>query len=103
MFRTRFQDIGSDPFGLALPKRKMIEELAPALTVEALAHDPAVDREWLAESLSLSSAKAWLAEDVLALCPECKGGWTQSYTSDVHIVNGRWEQSSHTHAIWGRQ
>lgn len=81
----------------------MIGELSPILIGWALSHNMDVDRAWLAESLSLQTAKAWLAEDAVALCPGCADGWSQSYASDLLISNGRWEHSSHTHAKWGRQ
>jgi len=88
--------------GLAANQR-LLSELSPFLIESAVDCHPDVDRAWLAESMSLPTAKAWLAEDPLALCAECAGGWSQSYVSDVHITNGRWEHSSHTHATWGQQ
>lgn len=88
--------------GLAA-NREMIDELATSLTAWAVFHDANVDQEWLAESLSLPSAKAWLAEDAAAYCQACRGGWGAAYTSEIHFMNGRWEHATHTHAAWGTQ
>jgi hypothetical protein len=88
--------------GLAA-NQQLVGELSPVLIEWALAHDANVDRAWLAESMSLPTAKAWLGEDPVALCPACASGWSQSYQSDLHIANDRWEHSPHTHAKWGRQ
>lgn len=88
--------------GLAA-NRPLIAELSPALLAWAAARGPTLDSAWLIESLSLPTAKAWLAEDAVALCPSCAGGWSVSYRSSLHVRNGRWENSTHTHAVWGRQ
>lgn len=83
--------------------RRLIDALSPSLVAWAVARDPSTDRAWLIESLSLPTAKAWLAEDAVALCPSCAGGWSASYEAELHILNDRWEHSTHTHAAWGRQ
>ena len=88
--------------GLAA-NRQLIAELSPGLISWATARDPQLDSAWLIESLSLPTAKAWLAEDAVALCSSCAGGWGALYVSSLHIRNGRWENSPHTHAAWGRQ
>jgi hypothetical protein len=88
--------------GLAA-NRLLINALSPALTAWALSNCVNTNKEWLIESLSLPTAKAWLAEDTVALCANCAGGWSASYVSDLRIANGRWEQSGHAHAAWGRQ
>jgi len=43
------------------------------------------------ESLSSSSAKAWLAETGIGMCPECQGQWSSNSDTDPEILNGRWE------------
>jgi hypothetical protein len=83
--------------------RQLIAELSPMLVEWAIVRYPQLDRAWLIESLSLPTAKAWLGEDPKALCTSCAGGWSTSYVSDLWILNGRWENSTHTHATWGRQ
>ena len=83
--------------------RRLIDALSPVLVGWAAAYNPCIERAWLIESLSLPTAKAWLAEDTVALCPLCAGGWSASYAAELHILNDRWEHSSHTHAVWGRQ
>jgi hypothetical protein len=81
----------------------LIEHLSAQLQHCAKELDHNVEQKWLDVSLSRPSAKAWVGEDVLALCPKCKGGWSTSYKSQLVIENGRWEYSRHTHAAWGRQ
>lgn len=82
--------------------RSIIDELSPILLQWGTTQAPGERRAWIAESLSLSSAKIWLAEDP-GLCSKCRGEWSQSYKSPLTIVNGRWEIAEHTHAEWGRQ
>jgi hypothetical protein len=83
--------------------RRLIDALSPVLIEWAVARDPSIERAWLIESLSLSTAKAWLAEDTVALCQFCAGGWSASYAAAFQILNDRWEHSAHAHAVWGRQ
>jgi len=83
--------------------RNLFDQLSSKLRASAKRFDANVDDAWLVASLSQPSSKAWLGEDVLALCPRCKGGWSASYNAALLIHNGRWEHSSHTHAKWGRQ
>jgi hypothetical protein len=81
----------SPEIGVAANHR-LIAELAPILVTWALTEHPELDRPWLEESLSLPTAKAWLAEDAAALCPACVGGWSASYVSDLPPdgASGRW-------------
>jgi hypothetical protein len=92
----------SPEIGLAA-NRYLFEQISPQLRASATRLDVNVDDDWLAASLSRPSAKAWLGEDVLALCPKCKGGWSAPYNPQLLIKNGRWENSRHTHAAWGCQ
>jgi len=83
--------------------RFLLNVLTPVLVSWTTQRYPDVDRDWLVESLSLPSAKAWLSEKPLALCDNCAGEWSTSYVSELEIANGRWELAGHTHAAWGRQ
>ena len=83
--------------------RLLLSEISPALVQWALAGHGDEDRDWLYESLSQPSAKAWLAEETLHLCSECGGEWSASYSPKLRIENGRWETSKHAHATWGCQ
>lgn len=79
--------------------RTLIDDLLPTLLQWLPSgEDPAL----IAESLSLLSAKMWLAEEP-GLCSKCAGEWSQAYKSPLVIANGRWEIAKHTHAEWGRQ
>jgi hypothetical protein len=83
--------------------RELISTISPSLVEWAVARDATIDRAWVVESLSLPTGKVWLGEDAVALCASCAGGWSGSYVSALHILNDRWEHSTHTHAVWGRQ
>ncbi len=82
--------------------RALINCVAPTLVRWVIAQDSAENGDWIVKSLCAPSAKAWLAE-YPGLCSACEGEWSQSQTSELRIENGRWEQATHTHAIWGRQ
>lgn len=92
-----------DPNAGLAANRRLLDALSPVLVQWAMARDPSINHARLVESMSLPSAKLWLAEDQVSLCRSCAGGWSSSYVASMHIENGRWEQSSHTHAVWGRQ
>lgn len=92
----------SPKMGLAA-NRLLIDALSPDFVSWALASPREADKAWIEESLALPTAKAWLAEDNAAQCAECAGEWSASHVSELEIVNGRWELSSQTHALWGRQ
>jgi hypothetical protein len=83
--------------------RLLFNVLTPSLVSWATQRYSNLDQDWMTESLSLPSAKAWLAEEPLALCNACVGQWSTSYRSELQIENGRWELSKHVHATWGRQ
>lgn len=83
--------------------RLLFDNLSPALVEWAIARQGSENRDWMLESLSQSSAKAWLAEESRHLCGECAGEWGASHVPALTIVNSRWESSLHTHAGWGRQ
>lgn len=83
--------------------RQLFDELAPVLVEWAAVQHVDANRNSITSSLSLPSAKAWLAEEPLSLCGKCLGEWSNSYVSSLHIVNGRWDISKHAHASWGSQ
>ena len=87
----------------AAANRALLGAVTSMLVEFAIARHEELDRVWVTESLSLPSAKAWLAEDSVALCSSCASGWSTSYVSALHIQNDRWEHSEHPHAVWGRQ
>lgn len=84
--------------------RALIDGLAQTLLRWAAEYYPGEDQNWIAESLSLASAKLWLAEEPLCRCSKCKGEWSNKPdASALQIENDRWELAKHTHAEWGRQ
>lgn len=62
---------------------RLIESSEPGATPEELA--------WIRESLLSYSAKAWLAEKGLEICPKCEGEWSPSSDNLSEIMNERWE------------
>jgi hypothetical protein len=61
--------------------------------------------DFLRESLSSPSAKAWLAEhgkEVDLKCPTCRGEWSASGAPGAaEIRNGRWDIANDLRAEWG--
>jgi hypothetical protein len=68
-----------------------IDTLTPKLLAKYNSADPTDDLTWVRESLGAVSAKAWLAENGLHLCPKCEGEWGHQSDSAPEIINGRWE------------
>ena len=66
-----------------------------------------LDVEFIHESLSTPSAKAWLAEvgkEVCLECPSCQGEWSSGSIKNLtspEILNGRWETAESVEANWG--
>jgi len=83
--------------------RMLFDELSPSLVNWATTNHTDAEHDWLVESLSQATAKAWLAEEPLGLCAKCAGEWSASYVSELQIQNSRWECASHVHSAWGRQ
>lgn len=83
--------------------RQILDALSPQLRRFAADQQSDSPNDWLMSSLAQPSAKLWLAEDALDLCENCRGEWSSSYLSDLHIVNGRWESAQHLHVRWGCQ
>ncbi|MEW6052454.1 MAG: hypothetical protein AB1552_01520 [Nitrospirota bacterium] len=65
--------------------------------------------DFIRESLSTLSAKAWLTEhgkEIDLECPSCKGEWSSGlsgHSQIAEIINGRWEIASGQKAEWGRK
>jgi hypothetical protein len=81
---------------------RLLETLAPHL----LAFCPvgnSIDASMVQTSLSVPSAKAWLAEVGTGFCPNCSGEWHTSQDDPADIVNGRWELSTVPDARNGRK
>ena len=68
-----------------------IGALAPRLIERSAAGASKDELARALESLSSHSAKAWIAENGLGLCPKCEGEWGHSSDTLPEIFNGRWE------------
>jgi hypothetical protein len=68
-----------------------IGALAPRLLAMSAAGASQEELARVRESLSSSSAKAWLAEKGLGICPKCEGEWGPHTDTVPEILNGRWE------------
>ncbi len=69
----------------------LIGALAPKLLAMSAAGASEEELTRVRESLSSSSAKAWLAEKGLGICPKCEGEWGPHTDTVPEILNGRWE------------
>ena len=63
--------------------------LAPGL-IEFQGHE-GVTADFSSKSLAAPSAKCWLAEPGLEICPKCEGDWSRPQDDLAEILNGRWE------------
>lgn len=61
------------------------------------------DIAWVRESLAAPSAKAWIAENGLHLCPKCEGELGHPTDAEPEIINGRWECGDLGHKNNGRK
>lgn len=83
--------------------------IAPRLTEDPLSVKSALSRDYIRESLTTPSAKAWLAEhgkEIDQKCPACKGEWSSGsagLASLAEIRNAKWEIASGQKAEWGRK
>ena len=68
-----------------------IGALAPRLLAMSAAGASREELTRVRESLSSSSAKVWLAEKGLGICPKCEGEWGPHTDTVPEILNGRWE------------
>jgi hypothetical protein len=79
----------------------LLRTLAPALIASAPPGDgAALGSEFIKESLTSVSAKAWLTEQN-HFCELCKGEWTSDQQA-AEIINGRWEHDDTSNARNGR-
>ena len=75
-----------------------LKSLAPAL-IKSQSNDQA-GAQWIYRSLNAVSAKAWLAEIAMEICPKCEGEWRAPHDNQAEVLNDRWEHST-SHAGWG--
>lgn len=68
-----------------------IATIAPNLVKNSKGEAPSDDLAWVLESLAAPSAKVWIAESGLHLCPKCEGEWGHPDNAEPDIINGRWE------------
>jgi len=68
-----------------------IEVLVSSLIQSSEAGATPEELTWIRESLLSYSAKAWLAEKGLELCPKCEGEWSPASDNHPEILNERWE------------
>lgn len=77
--------------------RTLMEIIAPQL-ISASRHGAFQEEQnWLHESLTSYSSKAWLAEASLELCPHCEGEWGTPADDVPDIFNGRWDKATPTY------
>jgi hypothetical protein len=73
--------------------RTVMEVIAPRL-ISASEHGALQEeKDWLRESFMSYSAKVWLAENSLGLCPHCEGEWGRPADDAPEILNGRWDKA----------
>jgi hypothetical protein len=78
----------------------LLDALLPSLLNDEATHRSGVNVEFIRDSLTSLSAKAWLAEPSF-LCTECPGEWDQPDQPPVEIRNERWEHFAEQKARWG--
>ena len=81
----------------------LMERLLPRLSQWALAHSPGYNAQFSQDALLAVSAKAWLAECSMELCPSCAGEWSRPPDDLAEILNGRWERSDQPNSRFGRK
>jgi len=79
----------------------LLQLIAPVLS--AFKVHPQMTASRAEQSLSLPSAKAWLAEAGLRFCSLCEGEWTATQDDTAEILNGRWEDGGDPKAKAGRK
>lgn len=68
-----------------------VGKLAPKLMSHSEVGATQNEKKFIRESLTSPSAKMWLAENGLGVCPNCEGEWGNPKDSLPEILNGRWE------------
>ena len=77
----------------------MLPKMSEAIPQEA----DTLERQFVWESLSSPTAKAWLAENGLEQCTACAGEWGNPSDEIPEIINGRWEIGSCGSSLRGRK
>ena len=80
-----------------------IDVLTPKLMSQSEIGATQSEKDFIRESLTSPSAKLWLAENGLGICPNCEGEWGNPADSLPEIINGRWELGNESSAIRGRK
>ncbi len=80
-----------------------IGRLTPLLLNWVARYAPTIDQTFAAKSLSLPSAKMWLAEAGTDLCDQCIGEWCNPTDDMPEILNDRWDIDDSPHARRGRK
>ncbi|MFC6674079.1 hypothetical protein [Marinobacterium aestuariivivens] len=94
-YRSRGEGINANAVFISTLAPKLIARSAPGASMEELTR--------IRESLSSLSAKSWLAENALGLCPECEGEWGNPTDFCADIINGRWEHGDSGPQCSGRK
>lgn len=80
-----------------------IGRVTPLLLDWVARYAPTIDQTFAAKSLSLPSAKVWLAEAETHLCDQCIGEWCNPTDDMPEILNDRWEIDDSPNARRGRK
>jgi hypothetical protein len=94
------------PFEGLAANQRALEVLLPMLLTAGESERSALGRAFIEESLTIPSAKMWLAEkgkEVVRDCPGCTGEWSAPRDDelDPELLNGRWELREELPARWG--
>lgn len=82
---------------------RLMEALLPDLSSWARQNSPGYNASFIQEALLGVSAKAWLAECTMELCPACEGEWSRPSNDQAEIINGRWNTSNQPNSRYGRK
>lgn len=81
----------------------LIAAMLPKLTAAIPPEADTSECQFVWESLTSPTVKAWLAEIGLGHCARCAGEWGNPSDGMPEIVNGRWEVANCASAIRGRK
>lgn len=82
---------------------RILASLLPQVLAANEAQHAGLSPDFVRESLQSPSAKLWLAEIGLHLCPLCEGEWERPTDEDAEIQNGTWDHAAGVEAAWGRK
>jgi hypothetical protein len=94
-FRSPGEGVDANAVFIGALMPRLLESSAAGASEEELTR--------IRESLLSPSAKAWLAENGLGLCPSCEGEWGRPADTHADIVNGRWEHGESVPQCSGRK